>query len=450
MVDELPGLLGSGFRPTGKYGIGFFSVFMLGDSVRVRTRRADAAQKDTLVLEFNTGLSTRPVLREAAPGEVLRDGGTTVRVWLHTAPSDNGGLLWRFGDKPPASLAQVCREVCPALPVSLICDQGGTTCVVTGGDWVDCPGEELFSRTSDWRYYDDESGEECGEFLARAAANLRLITDSDGVPVARACVGLGRGKRRSSTPPTATLDGVVTIGGLRACGLSGIAGVLAGTSERAARDHATPLVSAEALSAWATEQASLVPSLYDSPEDQMECARVIRRCGGKVASLPVARHEDAYVSTDEIRAMALPDEVLIIGPYSLMTFEQLTGFAFVPGVFLTTYDVWDTVLHVENFWQGSFWPETLVSGPRFGFSVMRTLGGSVIEAVAQSWGCPVEELVRQATERERRRVERIVGHLEGREIKTDVLALTNPSKAGTAKPETQSAVGPTKPCTPTE
>ena len=127
MVDELPGLLGSGFRPTGKYGIGFFSVFMLGDSVRVRTRRADAAQKDTLVLEFNTGLNSRPVLREAAPSEVLRDGGTTVRVWLRTAPTDNGGLLWRYGDKPPTSLAQLCREVCPALPVSLVCHQNATT-----------------------------------------------------------------------------------------------------------------------------------------------------------------------------------------------------------------------------------------------------------------------------------------------------------------------------------
>ncbi|NQT11485.1 MAG: ATP-binding protein [Planctomycetes bacterium] len=435
MVDELPGLLGSGFRPTGKYGIGFFSVFMLGDSVRVRTRRADAAQKDTLVLEFNTGLSSRPVLREAAPGEVLRDGGTTVRVWLHTAPSDKGGLLWRFGDDPPTSLAHVCREVCPALPVTVICDESGaTTRVVTGGDWVDCPGEDLFSRTSDDIDDDHESDEDCGEFLARAAANLRLITDPDGVPLARACVGLR--SRSGTSPSTAALGGVVAIGGLRACRLSGIAGVLIGTSERAARDHARPVVPAEALSAWATEQASLVPSLYNDPDDQLECAGVITRCGGGVASLPVAQHENAYVCVDEIRAMTLPDEVLIVATYLVREFVELNGFAFVPGVFVTQCDTWKGILQVDHFWRAEVWPDTLFSAMRPVYSVRTTLAGNVIEAVAQSWGRPADELVRQIRDRGQRREERIVGHFEGQEIKRRVLALTNPGGAGTAKPHT--------------
>lgn len=66
MMADFPGLLASGMKPTGKYGIGFYSVFMLGESVRVRTRRADAAQSQTLILEFNTGLSTRPILRSAS------------------------------------------------------------------------------------------------------------------------------------------------------------------------------------------------------------------------------------------------------------------------------------------------------------------------------------------------------------------------------------------------
>jgi hypothetical protein len=39
MLQEFPGLLSSGFAPTGKYGIGFFSVFMLGETVRIITRR---------------------------------------------------------------------------------------------------------------------------------------------------------------------------------------------------------------------------------------------------------------------------------------------------------------------------------------------------------------------------------------------------------------------------
>jgi hypothetical protein len=260
MIDELPGLLGSGFRATGKYGIGFFSVFMLGDSVIIRTRRADAAQKDTLVLEFNTGLSARPVLRQAANTEVLRDGGSCIRVWLRTAPTGYGGLLYRFNDDPPISLAQRCRELCPALPVTLVSHENDvTTPVITGGDWLDCPGEELlrrvFSETHDTAKHPDRR-----VFITKAAANLRVLRERDGTAVGRACIAIGVGTGRT-LGRRAGIGGAVTIGGLKSTRLQGIVGVLTGTSERAARDMAMPVVSPETLSAWATEQASLVPAL---------------------------------------------------------------------------------------------------------------------------------------------------------------------------------------------
>src|SRR5690606_25580216 len=35
--EEFPGLLSSGFQSTGKYGIGFFSVFMASDKVKIIT-----------------------------------------------------------------------------------------------------------------------------------------------------------------------------------------------------------------------------------------------------------------------------------------------------------------------------------------------------------------------------------------------------------------------------
>jgi HSP90 family molecular chaperone len=65
MSAELPGLATSGFKSTGCYGIGFFSVFMLGDKIRVTTLRSGEASQDTQVLEFRrwhdlpTGASTR-------------------------------------------------------------------------------------------------------------------------------------------------------------------------------------------------------------------------------------------------------------------------------------------------------------------------------------------------------------------------------------------------------
>src|SRR5450759_2174597 len=73
---EFPGLISLGMRPIGRYGIGFFSVFMLGDVIRVSSRRYDAAQEETHTLEFRSGIQLRQILRKADQSEYLRDGGT--------------------------------------------------------------------------------------------------------------------------------------------------------------------------------------------------------------------------------------------------------------------------------------------------------------------------------------------------------------------------------------
>ena len=57
--EEFPGLLASRFRSVGRYGIGFFAVFMIADHVQIVTRRSDSAAADTLVLEFSSGLTAR-------------------------------------------------------------------------------------------------------------------------------------------------------------------------------------------------------------------------------------------------------------------------------------------------------------------------------------------------------------------------------------------------------
>jgi hypothetical protein len=71
MREEHEGLWAKGFEPTGRFGIGFFSVFMWGHRVRVTTRQYQDAQRDTRVLEFRTGLETRPLLRPARHEEQL-------------------------------------------------------------------------------------------------------------------------------------------------------------------------------------------------------------------------------------------------------------------------------------------------------------------------------------------------------------------------------------------
>src|SRR5665213_1207850 len=76
--DEFPGLMSKGMRPTGRFGMGFYSTFELGSQVRVVSRRFDRAAEETLALEFPGGLSARAMLRSPTSNELLSDGGTRV------------------------------------------------------------------------------------------------------------------------------------------------------------------------------------------------------------------------------------------------------------------------------------------------------------------------------------------------------------------------------------
>lgn len=96
---------------------------MWGQRVRVTTRRPEAAQRDTLVLEFETGLESRPILRKASDDEVVREGGTRVRVWLTDSPYEAQGLLHRGTADDSWTLSALCAWLAPTLDVNLYVEQ---------------------------------------------------------------------------------------------------------------------------------------------------------------------------------------------------------------------------------------------------------------------------------------------------------------------------------------
>lgn len=83
--NELPGLASKGFKAIGRFGIGFFSVFMLGRKVVLTSRRfkrSSGDNSDQWLLEFGNGLDGRPTLRRPSTTEELRRSGTKVSVAL--------------------------------------------------------------------------------------------------------------------------------------------------------------------------------------------------------------------------------------------------------------------------------------------------------------------------------------------------------------------------------
>ena len=79
---EFPGVHASGYRPIGRFGIGFFSIFMAATKVKVFSRRFDKGLNGVRCLSFDHGLSLRPTLGFDRPDDFGMDLCTRVELEL--------------------------------------------------------------------------------------------------------------------------------------------------------------------------------------------------------------------------------------------------------------------------------------------------------------------------------------------------------------------------------
>jgi hypothetical protein len=418
MQQEFPGLLSSGIRQIGKYGIGFFSVFMIADEVQVITRRSDAAARDTLILEFSSGPKGRPILRRAQSDVQLIDGGTCVKVRLRKPPFEKGGLFFSPETDKPIALSKLCTELCPTLAVDLsIVEDGQVRRLIKGDDWKTISNVEFARRIPVTSRLDMIDEEDQAAFRDRAANNLRLLYDVNGEVIGRAMIsgGFRIGDHRY------LLEGVITTGGLRTCPLHGISGALAGTPVRAARDVAIPIVSDIELKRWAEEQIDLIPNLSENPEFLESCAQIIRLCSGDTRSLPICINKDTWCSAQDIAGSAdLPREVIIADHRDVDRFRLLKSYKLNENVFLTTFNIlqglfFEWQLPTLNY------PE-LSRGTRY---FMATLAGGLIEAISESWRIPVKDLISSNILDIERGIK--IGNCEGVELEASVLRIVKPA-----------------------
>ncbi len=79
---EFPGLRSSKFKAIGRFGIGFYSVFMIAETVEVASRKYVDGLNEVRQLAFSSGLTLRPVFKIGAPQGFGTSTSTKVKIKL--------------------------------------------------------------------------------------------------------------------------------------------------------------------------------------------------------------------------------------------------------------------------------------------------------------------------------------------------------------------------------
>jgi hypothetical protein len=285
-LEEFPGLMAAGMQAIGRFGIGFFSVFMLGSEVRVFSRRADRAKEDGRLLEFSGGTSMRPILAPASPKQLPIDGGTRIEVRLKMDPGERGGLLYPgiYGNQKLA-LERIVAAVAPSLDVEIaVAEKPDAKLIASPGDWISMSEAQIVGRLNPHQKIQDEKAGE--------KSFIRPLVDADGRVLGRAFIEPDRYSWQAS-------GGWVTVAGLRANQLRNVQGIFLGEADTASRDVATPLADASTLAAWATEQAELIATHILDEERQAKTAEIVLECGGEIGALKIIKWGADWLDTGE-------------------------------------------------------------------------------------------------------------------------------------------------------
>jgi hypothetical protein len=320
-IREWPSLLSSEFEPTGKYGIGFFSVFMVADQVEVVSRRAEDGKSDTRVLEFPDGFSAHPLLRPAVASEQRNEAGTAVRLRLRRKPRERGGVLGPLRHSEcrseivsrtnPWSLRELCEWLCPALDVTLMTSDGSHQCVaVQASDWTTIKADVLLRRTI--LNEDDRESILHAPVMQSLISHVRQILDPSGRVIARGFLWPDINFYAPRKPRSS--EGLITAGGFRGRRAPNLFGLWLGHATSANRYEASPMAAdhPSQLMQWATGQAQLLAGMGLDLSLEVEAAMKVRCIGADTGSLPIALTHAGLASFHDLCARTdLPDEVVL-------------------------------------------------------------------------------------------------------------------------------------------
>jgi hypothetical protein len=329
MLAGFPRLLAKGFRPTGRFGIGFFAVFMVADKVEVRSLAYDEAPRSTHVLEFQHGVVARPLLRAADVHERLRSSGTVVRARLRHDPRTLEGLFKTTNRRLTHTQLLLSRltRMCALADVDIAVqgpDDPAPIRIIQAGDWTRIPPAELFRRI----YRRDEANhldriifDGYERWFVQHADDL---LDDRGAVIGRGMVATGweavhpdlRWMRPTKAP--------IYVGGFESGEIWWCLGAFVGRPLTADRLKAFLSASPEQLRAWLEAQSKTITAgpLADL-FIRAQLGMFIRGLGAEARQLPCAESATGPLDAEALRAWAgARDEIHLVSWGSLTWIDR--------------------------------------------------------------------------------------------------------------------------------
>ena len=418
-----------GFSSTGKYGIGFFSIFMLGERVTVTSKRYEEGRNKSLSLDFQQGISSRPILRKAKSEEIVKEGGTRIKVWVKNNVINK--LLEGTGRiRKKTSLSELLESLCPSIDCIIDIEENNKIIrVISANDWLTIPPISLVERIIGKSNLKRLSKPEI-DFLARLSKNMTIIEDGHGQKVGRAFIyNQGYDKRDRYYPN----GGVVTLGGLKSCSVTKLMGVFVGKSKIASRDIGVPIVPNEKLAKWATDQGQKLATLDLDEEIEIDCASIIRVCRGDTNALKVAYHKTGLVNKNQIRSLIKKigaNEFVIVQDAAVSNYERDNSckINFYDHIFWVKMGV-PAMLQTRRPVSFIGWPKSEIEGEYHRFKNI-SLEGIIDKALSEIWECSLEELIAASDEStDEESFNAIVGTVNDKPIELDhVQIMRKPKK----------------------
>jgi len=251
---DFEGIQNKGFESIGKFGIGFFSVFMLGQEINVTSWKFGESIDNMKTLDFYDGISSNPILRKPTIDERNRviDRGTSVKIKLNIDPYSKEGLIGNsiFSEN---KLYTLIRFFIPAANVKIsVKEIDGTTNIIPPQYLMGLGIYELF----DYVYFPRDNQFSNGLIQLFKSLRINLIEIKDNQTLYGKLVMLPNINNMS-------ISSAITISnGIRIQEIGGFAGYIK-TNDIISikRDSFSKLVSYESIKNWAIEQKSMIESL---------------------------------------------------------------------------------------------------------------------------------------------------------------------------------------------